>query len=199
MSPAAVSLAATHLSVCNSLDVARKCHIKSSVRRENLNQRTVSDADFRRRKLLQSVGLGLVGAGLSVAKPAMAQPESPQESASSRMSYSRFLEYLNEGAVKKVDLFENGTVAVAEISNPALKKIQRVKVQLPGLPPELLRKLKEKDVDFAAHPVEPNVGLAILDLLGNLVFPLLLLGTLFLRSSSPNTPGSPNLPFGLGR
>ncbi|URE47084.1 ATP-dependent zinc metalloprotease FTSH 6 [Musa troglodytarum] len=199
MSPATMSLTATHLPICNSLDVIRKRHIKSSMRRENLNQKSLSDVDLGRRKLLQSVGVGLVGAGLSVAKPAMAQPESPRDSASSRMSYSRFLEYLNEGAVKKVDLFENGMVAIAEISNPALKKIQRVKVQLLGLPPELLRKLKEKDVDFAAHPVEPNVGLAILDLLGNLVFPLLLLGTLFLRSSSPNTPGDPNLPFGLGR
>ncbi|ERM94485.1 hypothetical protein AMTR_s00010p00262210 [Amborella trichopoda] len=40
---------------------------------------------------------------------------------------------------------------------------------------------------------------AILNLLGNLAFPLLLLGSLFLRSSQLNNPGGPNLPFGLGR
>jgi hypothetical protein len=34
--------------------------------------------------------------------------------ASSRMSYSRFLEYLDMGRVKKVDLFENGTIAIVE-------------------------------------------------------------------------------------
>ncbi|KAF2564192.1 hypothetical protein F2Q70_00018680 [Brassica cretica] len=48
------------------------------------------------------------------------------------MSYSRFLHHLEESEVKKVDLFENGTVAIGEISNPALRKIQRVRVNLPG-------------------------------------------------------------------
>ncbi|WOL20271.1 hypothetical protein Cni_G29075 [Canna indica] len=198
MSPA-LSLTTAHLPICKSQDVTKESHNRSSIRRENTNQGTLYDANLGRRKLLQSVGLGFLGAGFSAVKTARAEPESPQESTSNRMSYSRFLEYLNEGAVNKVDLFENGTVAIAEISNPALNRIQRVRVQLPGLPPELLRKLREKDVDFAAHPLEPNIGLAILDLLGNLAFPLLLLGSLFLRSSSLNTPGGPNLPFGLGR
>lgn len=134
-----------------------------------------------------------------MARPSKAEVESPVDSTSSRMSYSRFLQYLDEGAVKKVDLFENGTVAIAEIFNPALNKVQRVKVQLPGLPRELLRKLDEKGVDFDAHPVEMNMGAAVLDLLGNLAFPLILIGSLLLRSSSANTPGAPNLPFGLGR
>ena len=117
----------------------------------------------------------------------------------SRLSYSRFLQNLDEGAVKKVDLFENGTVAIAEIFNPVLNRIQRVKIQLPGLPQELLRKLKDKNVDFAAHPMEINMTAAVLDLLGNWAFPLLLLGSLFLRTSSTNVPEGPNLPFGLGR
>ncbi|KAK6280086.1 hypothetical protein POUND7_020353 [Theobroma cacao] len=103
------------------------------------------------------------------------------------------------GAVRKVDLFENATVAIAEIYNPALDKIQRVRVQLPGLPQELLGKMKEKGVDFAAHPIDINWSVALLDLLGNLAFPSILRGTLLLRSSSSNTPGGPNLPFGLGR
>lgn len=155
---------------------------------------------FGRRKLLESVALGSIGAApFHASQPAKAEPESPQESTSSRMSYSRFLEYLNGGAVKRVDLYENGTVALVEISNPVMNRIQRVRVQLPGLPPELLRKLKEKDVDFAAHPVEPNVGSAVLDLLVNWAFPMLLLASLFWRSSSLNSPGGPNMPFGLGR
>lgn len=115
------------------------------------------------------------------------------------MSYTRFLQYLDEGAVRKVDLFENGTVAIAEIFNPSLDKVQRVKVQLPGLPQELLRKMKDRNVDFAAHPMEISMWPAILDLLGNLALPLILLGSLLLRSSSSNNPAGPNLPFGLGR
>lgn len=197
MSPA-LSLTTAQIPVFQCQDIFKDNHNKFSTR-ENLNQRTPPHANLSRRKLLQSCSTGILAAGLSSIKPVRAEPESPQESTSSRMSYTRFLEYLNEGAVKKVDLFENGTVAIAEISNPVLNRIQRVRVQLPGLPQELLRKLKEKEVDFAAHPVEPNYGLAILDFLANFGFPLLLLGSLFLRSSFTNASGGPNLPFGLGR
>lgn len=152
---------------------------------------------FSRRKLMTtSTGLTLTAAP----GRAVAEPESPSEAASSRMSYSRFLEYLDQDVVKKVDLYQNGTVAIAEIFNPAMNKIQRVKIQLPGLPKELLRKLKEKNVDFAAHPVETSVADAILDLLSNLALPLILLGTFLLtRPPSNIRGGGPNLPFGLGR
>ncbi|XP_057435998.1 ATP-dependent zinc metalloprotease FTSH 6, chloroplastic [Lotus japonicus] len=162
---------------------------------------TPLDFKVSKRKLLSStvIGLGPNWVGLSAAQPTRAEPESPVASTSSRMSYSRFLQYLDEGVVKKVDLFENGTVAIAEIFNPTLGKIQRVKIQLPGLPQELLKKMKDKNVDFSAHPMDVNWGDAMLDLLGNLAFPLILLGSLLLRTSSRNSPGGPNLPFGLGR
>ncbi|XP_027351682.1 ATP-dependent zinc metalloprotease FTSH 6, chloroplastic [Abrus precatorius] len=162
---------------------------------------SVLDNKISKRKLLSStvIGLGPTWVGLSVARPTRAEPESPAASTSSRMSYSRFLQYLDEGVVQKVDLFKNGTVAIAEIYNPTLEKIQRVKIQLPGLPQELIRKMKEKNVDFAAYPMEISMWPAILDLLGNLAFPLLLLGSLLLRTSINNPGGGPNLPFGLGR
>ncbi|KAJ0975310.1 hypothetical protein J5N97_017275 [Dioscorea zingiberensis] len=185
MAPA-VSLTSVHLPICKGN------HSKLPTREFSIQR----DANISRREvLLKASGLGL---GIAT-QAARAEPESPQEATSSRMSYSRFLEYLDAGAVKKVDLLENGTVAIVEISNPVLNKIQRVKVQLPGLPRELLKKLKDKEVDFAAFPVEPNIGLAVLDFMVNWGFPLLLLGSLFFRGSSVNTPGGPNLPFGLGR
>lgn len=199
MSPA-LSLSVSHLPIIKCQDAPKDSSLFSkSSTRENQCQKTPIDGTnikLNRRNLLKSTGLNLVGGTL--AQPARAEPESPIEATSSRMSYSRLLEYLDQGNVKKVDLFENGTIAIAEIYNPALEKFQRVKVQLPGLPQELLRKLKEKDVDFAAHPMEENVTAAVLDLFGTLAFPLILLGTLLLRNSS-NTPGGPNLPFGLGR
>lgn len=151
-----------------------------------------------RRDLLNTAGLTLFG-GAVVQQPARAEVESTNEGTSSRMSYSRFLQYLDADAVKKVDLFENGTVAIAEIMIPELNKSQRVKIQLPGLPQELLKKLKEKNVDFAAHPREMNVLSVFLDLLGNLAFPLLLIGSLLLRTPTNLPGGGPNLPFGLGR
>lgn len=203
MSPA-LSLSISHLPICKCQDAPKDSPmISKSPGRENTCHRSPGEnviVKFSRRNLLQSTGVSLVGGNLAQPARAGPEPESPIEATSSRMSYSRLLEYLDQGNVKKVDLFENGTVAIVEIYNPAVEKIQRVKVQLPGLPEELLRKIKEKDVDFAAHPVEMNMTSAILDLLGNLAFPLIPLGTLLLRSSS-NTPGAggPNLPFGLGR
>lgn len=151
-----------------------------------------------RRDLLNTAGLAFIG-GAIVQQPARAEVESTNDVTSSRMSYSRFLQYLDAGSVKKVDLFENGTVAIAEIMIPELNKSQRVKIQLPGLTKELLRKLKEKDVDFAAHPMERNVLSVFLDLLGNLALPLLLIGSLLLRTPTNSPGGGPNLPFGLGR
>ncbi|XP_020090340.1 ATP-dependent zinc metalloprotease FTSH 6, chloroplastic [Ananas comosus] len=200
MSPASLSLTTSHLPIFKAQEICKENHTKTSVRGDApVHKLSSSEAKLSRRKLLKTAGLGLLGSGILTIRPARAEPESPLDVTSNRLSYSRFLEYLNEGAVKKVDLFENGTVAIAEISNPVLNRIQRVKVQLPGLPPELLRKLREKDVDFAAHPLEPNVGLMFLEFLNNFAFPLLLLGSLFLRNSYLNNPGGPNLPFGLGR
>ena len=42
-------------------------------------------------------------------------------------------EYLDMGRVKKVDLYENGTIAIVEAVSPELgNRVQRVRVQLPG-------------------------------------------------------------------
>lgn len=197
---AAASLSLPNIPFCKSQEILKETHLLKPVPRQNPSLKSPQDLiKLSKRKLVTSTALGLIGMGFSLAQPARAEPERPIESTSSRMSYSGFLQYLDEGAVRKVDLLENGTVAIAEIYNPTLAKIQRVKIQLPGLPRELIRKMKDKNVDFAAYPMEVNWGGAFLDLLGNLAFPLILLGTLLLRTPSTNTPGGPNLPFGLGR
>ncbi|KAF9621825.1 hypothetical protein IFM89_028413 [Coptis chinensis] len=78
---------------------------------------------------------------------------------SSRMSYSRFLEYLDKDRVTKVDLYENGTIAIVEAVSPELgNRLQRVRVQLPGLSQELLQKFREKNIDFAAHNGQEDSG-----------------------------------------
>jgi cell division protease FtsH len=192
MSPTAMSLTTTScLPICRLQDVSK----------QPPQQKTAGVSS--RRKLLQSVGLGL---GLAAAtQPTRARAETPalapDEVTSNRMSYSRFLDYLNAGAVKRVDIVDNGTVAVVELDDPALTRVHRVKVQLPGMPPELVRKLRDKGADFAAHPVEPNVGVVFLDFLLNFGFPLLFLASLFLRArvNDPNSGGGANLPFGLGK
>jgi len=124
--------------------------------------------------------------------------------ASSRMSYSRFLEYLDMGRVKKVDLYENGTIAIVEAVSPELgNRVQRVRVQLPGTSPELLNKFREKKIDFAAHSNTEDGGAVFLNLLGNLAFPLLLVGGLFLLSrrsqGGMGGPGGPGNPMAFGK
>ncbi|KAG2605328.1 ATP-dependent zinc metalloprotease FTSH 6, chloroplastic-like [Panicum virgatum] len=209
MSPTAMSLIATsRLPICRAhQDVSGK-QGPPQKRASSSAKATPPDAGLSRRRVLQSAGLGL-GLGLAAARPGRARAETaapalaPEGVTSNRMSYSRFLDYLDAGAVRKVDLFENGTVAVVELDDPArASRTRRVRVQLPGLPAELLRKLRDRGVDFAAHPVEPNPGLVFLDLLLNFGFPLLFIATLIWRSATMNNPGAgggPSLPFGLGK
>jgi len=134
-----------------------------------------------RRDIIKSAITAGAAAWPLLAKAAKA--EDAQGVASSRMSYSRFLEYLDMGRVKKVDLYENGTIAIVEAISPELgNRVQRVRVQLPGTSQELLNKFREKKVDFAAHTNTEDGSAVFLNLLGNLAFPLLLVGGLFLLS-----------------
>jgi cell division protease FtsH len=107
-----------------------------------------------------------LGVGVAAA-PARADEPAATAVASSRMSYSRFLEYLEMGRVKKVDLYDNGTIAIVEAVSPELgNRVQRVRVQLPGTSPELLAKFREKKIDFAAHSNAEDGGAVFLNLLG---------------------------------
>ncbi|KAG5251971.1 hypothetical protein OIU76_008187 [Salix suchowensis] len=146
--------------------------------------------------LVGNVGMGgsaLLGGGRANADE--------QEVSSSRMSYSRFLEYLDKGRVNKVDLFENGTIAIIEAVSPELgNRVQRVRVQLPGLSQELLQKFREKNIDFAAHNAQEDSGSLLFNLIGNLAFPLILIGGLFLLSRrSSGGMGGPGSPLSLGQ
>ncbi|KAF5177743.1 Atp-dependent zinc metalloprotease ftsh [Thalictrum thalictroides] len=123
---------------------------------------------------------------------------------SSRMSYSRFLEYLDKDRVTKVDLYENGTIAIVEAVSPELgNRLQRVRVQLPGLSQELLQKFREKNIDFAAHNAQEDSGSVLFNLISNLAFPLLLIGGLFLlsrrSSGGMGGPGGPGFPLSFGQ
>lgn len=117
----------------------------------------------------------------------------------SRMTYGRFLEYLDMGWIKKVDLYDNGHTAIIEAAGPELgNRIQRIKVELPANAPELITKLRKSKVDIDAHPSKNST--VIWNLIGNLVFPLLLLGglALLLRRSS-NSPGGPGQAMSFGK
>nr|BDA98625.1 cell division protein [Proteomonas sp. NEIS-1375] len=119
--------------------------------------------------------------------------------ASSRMTYGRFLEYLDMGWVKRVDLYDDGHTAIVEAVGPELgNRIQRIRVELPATAPELITKLRKANVDIDAHPAaDTNSTWGVL---GNLIFPLLLIGGLaFLFRRSNNMPGGPGQGMNFGK
>lgn len=157
----------------------------------------------RRRDFLKLL-IGNVGVGVPTLLSSGKAYAEDQGVSSSRMSYSRFLEYLDKDRVKKVDLFENGTIAIVEAVSPELgNRVQRVRVQLPGLSQELLQKFREKNIDFAAHNAQEDSGSLLFNLIGNLAFPLILIGGLFLisrrSSGGMGGPGGPGFPLAFGQ
>nr|YP_009511744.1 cell division protein FTSH [Melanthalia intermedia]AXI97621.1 cell division protein FTSH [Melanthalia intermedia] len=111
--------------------------------------------------------------------------------ARSRMTYGRFLEYLDMNWIKKVDMYDNGHTAIVEAVGPELgNRVQKIRVELPANAPELITRLKKAHVDLDAHPAK-NTS-AIWNLAGNLLFPLLLVGGLaFLFRKSNSATGGP--------
>ncbi|MFM7220237.1 MAG: ATP-dependent zinc metalloprotease FtsH2 [Nodosilinea sp.] len=119
--------------------------------------------------------------------------------ASTRMTYGRFLDYLGQNRITSVDFYENGRTAIVEATDPELDgRIQRLRVDLPGNAPELISKLRENHIAFDVHP--PRNDGAIWGLLGNLIFPVLLIGGLFfLFRRSNNVPGGPGQAMNFGK
>jgi cell division protease FtsH len=115
------------------------------------------------------------------------------------MSYGRFLEYLDAGRVTSVDLYEGGRTAIVSAVDPELdNRAQQLRVDLPGNSPELITKLRKANVDFDSHPISNNG--AVWGILGNLIFPVLLISALFfLFRRSNNMPGGPGQAMNFGK
>ena len=123
----------------------------------------------------------------------------PRNTAVARMSYGRFLDYVQAGRVTSVDIYDGGRDAVVEAVDPDLdNRVQRLRVDLPGLAPELINTLKAEGISFDIHP--PKTAPPALGLLGNLLFPMLLIGSLiFLARRSNNMPGGPGQAMQFGK
>ncbi|MFN5857325.1 MAG: ATP-dependent zinc metalloprotease FtsH, partial [Pseudanabaenaceae cyanobacterium] len=131
-----------------------------------------------------------------VSRPA--QPRLSVNAANSRISYGRFLEYLDEGRVRKVDIYDGGRTAVVVAADPQLEdREQRSRVDLPLYAPELLDKFKEKSVDLAVYP--PSNNGAIWNILSNLLFPAALLVGLFFLFRRSNQVGGPGQAMDFGK
>lgn len=122
-----------------------------------------------------------------------------RNAASTRMTYGRFLDYLDKGWVTMVDLYDGGRTAIVEAVDPELdNRVQHLRVDLPGNASELIPKLRHEGITIDFHP--PRNDGAIWGLLGNLIFPILLIGGLFfLFRRSSNVPGGPGQAMNFGK
>ena len=123
-----------------------------------------------------------------------------QNVVSSRMTYGRFLEYLEMGWVKQVDLYDNSRNAiVVAVSPESDDRAQTIRVEIPVGASQLIQKLKEYDVDFDAHPAE-NKNLWV-TIASNVLLPILFVGGLFyFFQNSENFPGgSGSSPMNIGK
>ena len=119
---------------------------------------------------------------------------------SSRMTYGRFLEYLDMGWVKQVDLYDNSRNAIVQASSPELgNRPQSIRVEIPVGASQLIQKLKASDIDFDAHPT-PQKSI-FLTIASNLILPLIFIGSLiFFFQNSDNFNQNSNVsPMNLGK
>jgi cell division protease FtsH len=119
---------------------------------------------------------------------------------SSRMTYGRFLEYLEMGWVKQVDLYDNNRNAIVQASSPELgNRPQSIRVEIPVGAGQLIQKLKEYDINFDAHPA-PQKSIFI-TIASNLLLPLLFIAGLFFffQNSENFSSNSGSSPMSLGK
>ena len=119
---------------------------------------------------------------------------------SSRMTYGRFLEYLELGWVKQVDLYDNSRNAIVLASSPELgNRPQSIRVEIPVGASQLIQKLKDYNIDFDAHPI-PKKSL-FLTIASNLILPLIFIaGLIFFFQNSDNfSQNSGSSPMNLGK
>lgn len=162
------------------------------------------------RDTLQKILLGLfvtacIFIGVQVFDVETVMNNSPQTqvaatSSSSRMTYGRFLEYLELGWVKQVDLYDNSRNAIVLASSPELgNRPQAIRVEIPVGASQLIQKLKEYNIDFDAHPL-PRKSLLI-TIASNLILPLAFIaGLIFFFQNSENfSQNSGMSPMNLGK
>jgi len=139
-------------------------------------------------------GIGFLGQKYEVfgsenIEPVSNKVELNQNAVNLRITYGRFLEYLEMGWVKQVDLYDNSRNAIVQVSNPKLgDRAQTMRVEIPVGASQLIQKLKEYNIDFDAHPLESkNIFVTIIS---NTLLPIIFItGLLYLFQNSENFGG----------
>jgi len=146
------------------------------------------------------IGLRISNGSDMINNSNLPKQELSTNSSSSRMTYGRFLEYLELGWVKQVDLYDNSRNAMVLASSPELgNRPQSIRVEIPVGASQLIQKLKEYNIDFDAHPI-PQKSLFV-TIASNLILPIIFIaGLIFFFQNSENfSQNSGNSPMNLGK
>lgn len=149
---------------------------------------------------LACIFIGLKTFNIAGLNETSSKPELNTNLSSSRMTYGRFLEYLEMGWVKQVDLYDNSRNAIVQASSPELgNRPQSIRVEIPVGASQLIQKLKEYNIDFDAHPA-PRKSIFI-TIASNLLLPLIFIGSLifFFQNSDNFSGNNGNSPMNLGK
>ena len=150
--------------------------------------------------LLACIFIGLKTSNIIGFDDTQSKAEVNANVSSSRMTYGRFLEYLEMGWVKQVDLYDTSRNAIVQASSPELgNRPQSIRVEIPIAASQLIQKLKEYNIDFDAHPA-PKKSIFI-TIASNLLLPLIFIGSLifFFQNSDNFSPNSGSSPMNLGK
>ena len=122
---------------------------------------------------------------------------------SSRMTYGRFLEYLEMGWVNQVDLYDNGRNAIVQASSPELgSRTQSIRVEIPIGASQLIQKLKDYNINFDAHPIQKQN--LLMSVASNVILPFIFISGLIVLLANPENPpqnsgSSPMSPMNAGK
>merc|ERR1711871_551368 len=115
-----------------------------------------------------------VQSGQPMQVPQMEQAPQMQQTVTGRATYSRFLEFVEEGVVQRVDFFDFGRTAIVKVQLGG--RDQQVSVDTPGASSGLIEKLQAKNVAIEVHtPEKPN---PLLNVVADVAIPLLVIGGL---------------------
>jgi cell division protease FtsH len=118
-------------------------------------------------------------------------PDNLENSVTSTMDYPRLINYIENGWVKSIDLYDNDQIAIIEASSPEVgDRPQKIRLQIPTNATSLLVKLKEANVDINAHPPRRNNLKVFYNTFRSLVIPALIVAILYLFFERSNRNGS---------
>lgn len=127
----------------------------------------------------------------------LAENQEISSSPTSIITYGRFLEYLKNGWVKRVDFYNDSKFVILEAARPESGyQKETIGVNVPNQDIKLIRQLKEANIDFDVHSTDEPTAIGAPESFNFFGVGLLVAGLVFafffLSQFSTDDPNSPN-------